>query len=292
MIDQTVSGKSKVLGIIGNPVSHSFSPYIHNTIASRMGHSYRYLPFLVAERDVEAAVKGAYALGIRGLNVTMPHKMAVMPFLASIDKLAQAAGAVNTIKYTEKGYEGYNTDITGIMRAFQYADMHMNNQSAVILGAGGTACAAAVALCEMGIRRITILNRTRETAEKLAAHIRQAYDVNMDCLGYEDWEEALPAGAVIQTTTVGFEAQAGLSPIADISFLRHIPFALDVIYSPWETAFLKQAKEAGAVTRNGFDVLIYQAVRSYEIWTESQLSPDFVAELREETESFFLGLNG
>lgn len=288
MIEEFVNGKTKILGIIGNPVSHSLSPFIHNSISMKTDSQYIYVPFHVKSGMVNDAIKGAYALNIQGLNVTVPYKKDVMPHLCYADKQAKAAGAVNTLKYTENGYEGYNTDITGIINTFKYAGVDMEGKAAIIIGAGGSACAAAVALCEMGAKSIVIVNRTIETAKKLAKNVAKYYNTDIECISFEEMEsfetmEAVKnAHAMIQTTTLGFGEQKDLSPIANKLLFDGISFVFDIIYTPWETVFIKDAKEKGCKVVNGFDMLVFQAIASYEIWSAKKFDEKFILSLKNE----------
>jgi shikimate dehydrogenase len=287
MINSKVNGNTQVLGIIGNPVKHSISPIIQNAIAEKLGDNYIYAPFHVENGFVEDAVKGAYALNIKGLNVTMPHKQAVLPHLCALDKGAEAVGAVNTLKYTEHGYVGYNTDMIGVMNTLRSADMDMRGKTAAILGAGGGARAAAVALSELGAKKLYIVNRNLSAAETLAKNIQLHYDIPLACLAYKDIELIKDAAAIIQTTTVGFGDQAHLSPVTDLTVFDHQLFVLDIIYAPRETVFLKNARACGCKAVNGFDMLFYQAIAAYEIWTDKALDETFVANFKQELSAFF-----
>ena len=119
IVNSSITGKTSVFGLIGDPVEHTFSPPIHNSLKNVLNENFVYVPFHVPTGQVEVAMKGAYSLGIKGLNVTVPHKKEVIPFLCGIEKRAEAIGAVNTLKYTENGYFGYNTDILGILYSLQ-----------------------------------------------------------------------------------------------------------------------------------------------------------------------------
>ena len=155
---RTIDGTTKVCGLIGNPVAHSISPLIHNRLAEIRNDNLVYTTFCVASDSVCEAVKGAYALDILGLNVTVPHKQAVMAALADIDPLAEAIGAVNTLVRTEGGYKGYNTDILGLDRELTDAGISLLGRTVVLLGAGGAARAIAFLCAKRGAANIFILN--------------------------------------------------------------------------------------------------------------------------------------
>ena len=140
---QQTNGNTRLLGLIGNPVSHTLSPVIHNTLSELRGLNQLYVPFQVSAEELERAVQGAYALNILGLNVTVPHKNQILNYVVGLDPAAAAIGAVNTLVRTPEGYQGYNTDMPGLLRAVQSEGIRIQGQTVVILGAGGAARAVA-----------------------------------------------------------------------------------------------------------------------------------------------------
>lgn len=258
-----MNGETAVYGVIGKPVSHSLSPQIHGYLAELCGLNMAYLPFYVEEESVPEAIRGAMALGISGLNVTVPHKKAVMPFLAEIDPMAERVGAVNTLVRTEGGYIGHNTDYIGIQRSVQSAGFSFAGQKVVVLGAGGSAYAACVAAADQGAAGITIINRSRERAVSLASHINSNYNIP----AIVSSEISPGADIMIQTTTLGFGEMAERSPVLDLRVFEGLRLAFDIIYAPWETVFLRQARQAGVpMAINGFPMLVYQAIAAFQLW--------------------------
>ena len=268
MIVDTVTGSSKVFGLIGSPVSHTFSPIIHNTIAKELGHELIYVPLLVQSDTLHDAIKGAFALYIQGLNVTIPYKNEVIKYLSKTDESASIIGAVNTLKRTENGYVGYNTDVIGIKETFLQNDITIAGKSVLILGAGGTANSAATAALSENASEIYIVNRTLEKAHAIVENSKKHYSKEIQVLSYDQLSEIDRADIVIQTTSMGFAEQVDCSPITDKSFFEKVTVCLDIIYTPWETLFLKDAKQSSVKCINGFEMLIYQAISSYEIWNE------------------------
>jgi shikimate dehydrogenase len=189
-----------------------------------------------------------------------------MPHLSGIDETAEAAGAVNTLVYGSDGYDGYNTDIFGVIDLFRASGEDASGKSVAVVGAGGGARAAVCALREMGSEKIFIINRTLNRAKSLAKHVAKRYNVTVDCLTPDRAGEILPVAAVVQCSSLGFAEWKGLSPV-DESFFGGVGFAADIIYSPWETRFLSDARRRGVKTANGFGMLIAQACASYAIWT-------------------------
>ncbi|WP_242622639.1 shikimate dehydrogenase [Lachnoclostridium sp. Marseille-P6806] len=269
-----ISGKTRLCGLIGCPVEHTLSPAIHHALAAQFSHDLIYMPFLV-ERDLEAAVKGAYALNVLGLNVTVPYKQAVLPFLRETDPLAARIGAVNTLVRTDGGYCGCNTDISGLRRALELRQIFLEGQAVIIIGAGGAARSAAYLCAEEKARRIYILNRTAERAIALREELCAVYpDIRITAGGLSAAAELPERNAVaIQCTSVGLFPHAEESPVESEVFFDRIRFALDLIYRPRETAFLRKVREHGGQTENGLQMLLCQAIESYELWNGVRVSP-------------------
>lgn len=265
------TGKTNVYGIIGDPVEHSFSPVIHNTIAAAINENFVYVPFHVLKGNTETALKGAFELGIKGLNVTVPHKKDVIKSLCEIEKRAEAIGAVNTLKYTENGYVGYNTDILGILYSFLKRGIYIKNKNVLIIGAGGSACAALVLAVSEGANSVVVANRTEENAIKLKNHVLKYYNnANISVCGIDDIYNIEKCDIVIQTTTLGFGKNVGLSPVKDKNFFKDkgVSAVFDTIYIPEKTKFLEDAESFGITAINGFEMLIYQGVAASEIWLD------------------------
>ena len=166
-----INGYTRTCGLIGNPVEHTLSPVIHNTLSMVLGKNLAYVPFHVETGRLEDAVKGAFALNLLGINVTVPYKSDVIPYLDDIDPLASNIGAVNTLVRTEKGYKGYNTDMPGLYRAMCEDGVKVKGQKVLILGAGGVARAVAMMLLDKGAKEAIILNRTVEKAQSIADEV-------------------------------------------------------------------------------------------------------------------------
>ena len=267
-----VRGTTDVYCVIGCPVKHSFSPVIHNTISEILGKDIIYTAMEVQPECLQGAVKGAYCLGIKGINVTVPHKVAVMDILCDIEKKAKAIGAVNTLKYTEDGYKGYNTDVTGAGYAIKNKGYNIKNKTVLLLGAGGAANACGVMACEEGCKKLIIANRTVDKAKRLGRNLSIYYDCDIEAMSIDDISAIEGCDIVINTTTAGFGNQKDISPVKDEAFFnkKGVEFVFDAIYTPWETRLLKDAEKAGAETLNGFGMLVYQAVAAEEIWFDEK----------------------
>lgn len=263
-----IDGKTATCGLIGNPVEHTVSPTIHNTLASDLGINMVYVPFHVEKGQLEAAVKGAYGLNIRGCNVTVPYKSDVIEYLSDIDDLAHKIGAVNTLVRTEGGYKGYNTDITGLLRAMKSDNVPIENEKIVILGAGGVGRAVAFMCAVNGAGKIYLLNRTADKAKQVADEVNHA--VGKECvtaMAMSDYTQLSENGyIVIQSTSVGLFPNADDVVIDDNDFYKKIKAGYDLIYRPWETKFMKLVKENGGVAYNGLKMLLYQGIDAFELW--------------------------
>lgn len=273
-----ISAKTKMFGVIGNPIGHTLSPFIHNTVAQEVNRDLVYTAFKVSEQGLEKAIKGAYELGIAGLNVTVPHKKAIMPCLCDIDTTANAVGAVNTIKYTENGYVGYNTDMIGVYYALKDKNVEISDKVVLILGAGGAANACVAMAASNDAKKIYVANRTVENAEKLCNYVGQYYKTEYEPITLDRVAQLTDCHIVINATILGFGDKAELTPIKDLSFYKHnnIEAVFDAIYSPWETVLLKQAKQSGVEkVINGFSMLVYQAIAAQEIWYDTEFTPEF-----------------
>lgn len=272
-----IKGTTRVCGLIGNPVGHSLSPFIHNKLSEAMGTDMAYVTFKV-ENDIVSAVKGAYELNILGLNVTVPWKEGVMRALSGIDEAAEKIGAVNTLVRSDGGYIGYNTDILGIKRELMEEGVVIKDNTVVILGAGGAARSIAVLMAISGAGKIYILNRTLEKAENISESVKKACDYdNIVPLGISDHSNIAEKDyVVIQTTSVGLYPNVSDSPISDRTFFENAKCGVDIIYNPFETRFMQLMKEAGKPAYNGLKMLLYQAVAAFELWQEVSVPADVI----------------
>jgi len=266
-----VGAKTKVCGLVGNPVAHTMSPAMQNAAFEELGLDFVYVAFRVA--DVEGAVRGMRALGIRGFGVTVPHKVAVMKYLDEIDPVALKIGAVNTV-VNEDGYlKGYNTDWEGLVRAL-VPHTAIQNQRFVILGAGGGARAVAFAIRQRG-GQVTILNRTVEKAQSLAEEVGGTGGPLSQVGSISE------ADVVINTTSVGMVPHVDQT-IVDARHLRDRQVVMDIIYNPLQTRFLREAEERGCVVIPGCEMLVLQGMRQFELWTGVPAPVDLMRAVVEE----------
>lgn len=264
-----ITGKTKVLGVIAHPVGHSLSPPMHNSALESLGLDYVYVAFDVLPENVGRAVESVRALGMVGINVTIPHKEAVIPFLDEVSPEARAIGSVNTIVNDGGILRGESTDGRGFIRPLESVGVRLEGEKVVVLGAGGSAKAVVYALVKRGAC-VTVLNRTEERARELAATINDltcSNAVESRRLDRENLAEALDrAGLMVNTTSVGMHPNEGALPCpADL--LRPGLMVYDIIYNPLETELIRAAKRAGARTLSGVKMLVHQGAVAFEMWT-------------------------
>ena len=271
-----ITARTDVYGVIGHPIDHSLSPQIHDYFARAADQDICYPVFHVLPDHLGEAIKGAHGLGIRGLNVTIPHKQACVPYLYRLDRTAEAIGAVNTLVYEAEGYAGYNTDYLGMYASLKVMGAEVRGKPVVVIGAGGTAHAACVMAAEKGAAEITVANRTLKNAESLAERIRSLYKLPISATSLSGLNDVIHKDIVIEATSAGFKEQAGICPIESDSFFEGVSAALEVIYMPWETKFFKMAKSKGVLVVNGFPALVFQAAASFGLWRDMAFTEGFL----------------
>lgn len=268
-----LDAKTRLCGIIGNPVEHSLSPAMHNAAFEQLELNFAYLAFRV--EDVEGAIRGVRALGIRGLSVTVPHKVAVIPYLDEIDPVAKAIGAVNTVVNDGGRLKGYNTDWTGFVRSLE-AHVPAAGRRVALLGAGGAARAIAFGLKEKGAN-VTILNRAEEIemARSLAAEIGCPYG------DLSRIDAVTAADVVVNATSLGM-APLQDRTVIDPAHLRSEQTVVNIVYNPMETRFLREAKARGCRTVPGYEMLLLQGVTQFEFWTGKTAPVDLMRSILKE----------
>ncbi len=255
-----------LVGLIGHPVAHSLSPVMFRAAFREVGLDWSYHVFDVPPDDLESAVLAIRALGLRGVNVTIPHKVAVIPYLDELDPQARSIGAVNTVCNEGGRLVGYNTDVVGVLGALEMAGFWPQGRSAVILGAGGAARAAAFALAGAGVTRLHVANRSRARAESLAEAVAGGHPaVELTWSGLE--EVPVDADLLVQATAVGMAPLEDGCPLPEEFPLGPDTTVLEMVYSPVETVLVKRARRAGARVVTGLSMLAYQGARSFELWT-------------------------
>ena len=260
---------TRLCAVIGNPVAHSLSPRMHNAAFAAAGLNYVYVAFQVT--DVEGCLRGMRALpSFRGMSVTIPHKMAVMPYLDEMDAMSHRVGCVNTITQEAGRLSGTVTDGLGALRAITGAGVSLQDRRVAFLGAGGAVRAVAFALADAGgLARLSILGRTASRVEALANDLRRATPapVHTGDLG-TDLERAIKEHDVlIQGTPMGMHGHDPESTLVPAAWLRPDHVVFDMVYRPIKTRLIRDAEKAGCNTIAGLEMLLYQAILQFETWT-------------------------
>ncbi len=272
-----IDGKTEVICIIGDPVEHSFSPAMHNAAFESIGLNCCYLPFRVESGKLPGAINGIRALNIRGANVTVPHKQAVIPLLDSIDEEAEFIRAVNTVKNDNGILKGYNTDGRGFMESLREAEIETRDRRILVLGAGGASRAVCYYLSQTA-SELFIHNRNRSRGLDL---INDLKSLGGNVSLAEDLDVASQADILINATSLGLGPDDPL-PI-DPDLLSPGQTVCDLIY--WETPLLVAARTRGCRTLNGLGMLLHQGVLAFRIWTGITPPVDLMRKvLREEVE--------
>ena len=280
-----IDGKTKILGVIGDPIEHTFSPAMHNAGLKALDLNYIYLPFHVKEEKLRECIEGAKAIGIRGLNVTIPHKTNVIKHLDEVDQVASMIGAVNTIQFNYNEFnessskdndinvttKGFNTDGYGCVRAIE-EKTSIKDKKVTITGAGGAARAVAFQIANGGISELSILNRNLSKAQSLADDLKTSLngigiDIDINAYDLDSLKGELSKSDIfIDTTPIGMYPNVDDKPIASADMLHENLLVNDIVYTPMETSLIREAKLANATVVPGYKMLLYQGIRSFEIW--------------------------
>ena len=256
-----INATTKVVGVIGYPISHSLSPQMHNSAFAHLDLNYIYVAWEVAPRNLKLAMDGVRGLGIVGLNVTIPHKEKVSEFLDVLSEEAEMVGAVNTVQNLNGSLIGYNTDVEGFKRAL---GIDVRGKRAVLLGAGGAGRAVAYSLVSSGASCI-ILNRTEERARELAEKYKNLGEIEGRALTPSNLKEAMRGTDIlVNATSLGMKGEEieGVGEVLDEGIL-----VMDLVYNPRETPLLRVAREKRAKVVEGWKMLLHQGAFSFEIWT-------------------------
>ena len=316
-----IDGKTRLIGLIGNPVEHTLSPVIHNGISRRMEINSVYVPFKVEAEGLEQAVKGAYELNVLGMNVTVPHKNQVMESLLEIDEAAKQIGAVNTLVRIKDdkieqsasgvhnessdavaltGYKGYNTDMMGLRRQIHEDGIVLENETVVILGAGGAAKAVVYMCLLEGAKKVYLLNRTVSKAQEIAESMNQEFIMPAHCteegqqgknihlyesapvipMALADYDSIKEKEFIVfQATSIGLAPNVEDVVLEDEAFYQKVKVGVDLIYNPANTRFMQLVRKAGGRAYNALKMLLYQGVIAYELWHDVKVPQEIIEDI-------------
>ncbi|MCG3210805.1 MAG: Shikimate dehydrogenase (NADP(+)) [Anaerolineae bacterium] len=274
MANSTITGKTTLVGLIGWPVEHSLSPAMHNAAFAQLGLDWAYVPLPVQPSNVRHALQGLAALNFVGVNVTVPHKQAVIRYMDELSDAARIIGAVNTIHLKDGRMLGYNTDAVGFLNSLLEAGCDPKGRRVSVLGAGGAARAVVFALCRAEADAVTVFNRTAERAAFLVDDLAEAFPdsrlafapLTSEALRQMDHHVDL----VVNTTSVGMSPHPENCPWPEDVPIPNDATFCDLVYNPLETIFLARARLAGAATIDGLGMLVHQGAYAFQQWTGQQ----------------------
>lgn len=257
-----------LFGLLGQSLAHSISPVIHKMIFNQMSISAYYHLFEVEEQNLGDAVRGLMAIGSAGVNVTIPYKIRVIDYLDNLSTEAEAIGSVNCISFNKHGTVGYNTDYIGLGRMLEKYNIEVSGKNAAVLGNGGAAKTVVRYLIDHGVHNIIVV--TRSTPNHDFFVMLEDFK-NIKIINYSQLSKGVEGDFIINCTPCGMYPHINETPVASHA-ISNFDTAIDIIYNPTETMFLKQAREAGLMTLNGLYMLVSQAVAAQEIWNNIQFS--------------------
>jgi shikimate dehydrogenase len=263
-VQPAMNAATRLCAVLGAPIRHSASPAMHNAAFAVLGLNWRYLAFEVDPKNLRAAIEGAKAMGFAGLNLTVPHKLLAVDMVDALDESAKTWGAVNTIRFDEKGATGFNTDAHGLANSLREdLGIQLRGAKVLLLGAGGAGRTAALKLASENVAEFFLVNRTPSKAEEIANEIIKRFPSVKVAVGFPKADVDL----ILNATSLGLKAD-DVSPLDEKQFsLKQTRAVYDMIYRPAETKLLMAAKAAGCKTANGLGMLLHQGAKAFGIWT-------------------------
>lgn len=273
-----ITGKTKLLGVIGHPVEHSLSPVMQNAAIAHLKLDYIYIPFPVEPQNLKVALQGFASIGVVGFNVTIPHKEAILPLLSEISPIAEAIGAVNTVTWKDNKWIGTNTDVEGFIAPLETTynrDWHQT--VAVVLGNGGAARAVVAGCAKLGCAEIYVVGRNAQKLDEFRnSWSNSPISVNLQISEWSSLSKLFPqTNLLINTTPIGMYPKVDESPLT-LEDMVHLPegaIAYDLIYKPKPTKFLQQAQQTSITAIDGLEMLVQQGVAALKIWLQRESVP-------------------
>jgi shikimate dehydrogenase len=284
-LNEIITGRTKLLGLIGNPIEHTISPQLHNTLSTMLGIDMVYIPFKVGKDSLEDAVKGFKACNLLGFNVTIPFKEEIIKYVDECTSEVKLMGCANTIKSTDGRLFAYNTDAEGFARSFEEeTGTDFKDKNVLLLGAGGTARSLAIKIAAKGAKKLYLINRTIEKAYGIAELINRNICAVAEAASFNEMAEGIleKSDIIVNTTPLGMHPNINGNPVGDTIKFNSRQIVYDVIYNPVKTKLIKQAEAFGCKTVNGLGMLFYQGILAYEIWMDIKLPQPVLKELFEE----------
>ncbi|NLQ04290.1 shikimate dehydrogenase [Cylindrospermopsis raciborskii] len=274
-----ITGKTKIMGVIGYPVEHSLSPLMHNTALHHLGLDYVYLPFPIAPDNLERAIAGFASIGVVGFNVTIPHKQAIIPLLHDLSPIAQAIGAVNTVIRVGEKWVGTNTDVAGFIAPLQNTyNQNWHEKKALVIGNGGAAKAVVAGCIQLGMTEIHLVGRNIEKLKQfeqswIDSTLADKFTNKLKIHSWEKLPQLIPqSNLLVNTTPIGMYPNIDESPVTE-NQLHQLPshaIAYDLIYNPKPTRFLQLAQAQGAIALDGLEMLVQQGAAALKLWLQQE----------------------
>lgn len=270
-----ITGTTKLLGVIGNPVEHSLSPLMHNAALAKLDLNYVYLPFPIEPENLAKALDGFAAIGVVGFNATIPYKSALIPLLSEIEPIARSIGAVNTVFRKDNKWIGTNTDVEGFVSPLKSLDRDWSQTHAVVLGNGGAARAVVCGCTQLGCGSLTVVGRSLQKLEEFKDSWKNSsLKVNLKIHQWDSIPEIISdTNLLINTTPIGMYPKVENSPI-NADLFAHLPkdaIIYDLIYTPSPTKFLQYARENNAIAIDGLEMLVEQGAAALKIWLQQDV---------------------
>lgn len=279
-----INSNTKIVGVIGHPIKHTLSPAMHNYAFNKLKLDYVYLPFDVSSTGLKDSLTGMIALGIKGINVTVPHKERIMEYMDELSDSAKIVGAVNTVVNDNGNLIGYNTDVNGIIKTLDEFKDDINGKTVSVLGAGGAARSVIYTLINnFNVKKINIINRTVEKAESLKDYFssKMLFEKikTYELIPPDVTEILAKSKLIINASSIGMSPEDDDSPTSIPESFSNNQIVFDIVYNPRETKFLALAKSQGALTINGLKMFVEQGAKSFELWTNETMPTDQISEL-------------
>ena len=283
---ERITGHTELIGLIATPIRHSKSPTMHNEAFAKLGLDYAYLAFEVGTEQLEDAVKGFKALGVRGYNVSMPNKTVIGKYLDKLSPAAELCGAVNTVVNDHGVLTGHITDGIGYMRALKDNNIDVIGKKMTIVGAGGAATAIEIQAALDGVKELSVFNRKDEfweRAQQNVKNINEKTNCKATLFDLDDKEalrrEIADSYLFANATGVGMKPLEGQMVIPDASYLRPDLIVTDVVYMPTKTKLLEVAEEVGCPCMNGLGMMLYQGAAAFKMWTGEDMPIAYMKEI-------------
>ncbi len=253
----------KSFAVIGDPIDHSLSPNIHSAAFRELDLDSSYIAYRIPKGELEGGIEGLKKIKIDGFNITIPHKIEMMKYLDKIDESCSLIGAVNTVSSKDGILKGYNTDMDGFLEPFKKKELNINGTKVLLIGAGGAARAIVAGFAKEKAKSIIIANKTLEKATNLSKFAK-TIGLDANAIEIEDIKDTVKDyDIIVNATSVGLKNE---SSVIELKGINEKTIVYDIVYMPMNTDFIKKAKEEKAIIIYGYEMLLGQAVRAFEIW--------------------------